>query len=88
MGGGLGVWYAFVLGSLGGCPEQCERIPAAPASESALSRAWLRCLYTNTRSVGDKQEELETCTCPLASHRRGGVAAVAGVLEGKAVGFS
>lgn len=89
--GGLCGWYASVLGGLGGCPEQCERIAAAPASESALSRAWLRCLCTNTSSMGNKQEELETCmgVIPLASRSRGGVAALAGVREWKAVvGFS
>lgn len=79
-------WAAWV-----DAPSKCERIAAAPASESALSRAWLRCLYTNTSSMGNKQEELETCmgVIPLASRSRGGVAALAGVREWKAVvGFS
>lgn len=58
--GGLCVRYAFVLGSLGGCPKHCKRIPAAPVS---FSKGWLRCLYTNTHGMGNKQGELETCTC-------------------------
>lgn len=33
--------------------------------QSALSRAWLRYLYTNTHGMGNKQGELETCTCLL-----------------------
>ncbi|XP_062466520.1 uncharacterized protein LOC134159318 [Pezoporus occidentalis] len=43
------------------CLEQCRDIPAAPANEPASFGARLRCLYTNTRSMGNKQEELEMC---------------------------
>ncbi|GAB0203506.1 interleukin-6 receptor subunit beta [Grus japonensis] len=38
-------------------------IPATPATKSASSGAQLKCLYANTRSMGNKQEALETCTC-------------------------
>ncbi|GAB0185452.1 hypothetical protein GRJ2_001010500 [Grus japonensis] len=38
-----------------------KRIPATPANKSASLGAQLKCLYVNTRSVGNKQEELETC---------------------------
>ncbi|GAB0207775.1 macrophage immunometabolism regulator [Grus japonensis] len=37
-------------------------IPATPASKSASSGAQLKCLYANAHSMGNKQEELETCT--------------------------
>ncbi|GAB0180798.1 hypothetical protein GRJ2_000545100 [Grus japonensis] len=40
-----------------------KRIPATPASKSASSGAQLKCLYVNAWSMGDKQEELETCVC-------------------------
>ncbi|GAB0203195.1 hypothetical protein GRJ2_002785100 [Grus japonensis] len=40
-----------------------KRIPATPANKSASSGAQLKCLYVNTRSMGNKQEELETCVC-------------------------
>ncbi|GAB0188316.1 hypothetical protein GRJ2_001296900 [Grus japonensis] len=40
-----------------------KRIPATPANKSASSGAQLKCLYTNARSMGNKQEELETCVC-------------------------
>ncbi|GAB0203486.1 hypothetical protein GRJ2_002814200 [Grus japonensis] len=46
----------------GGC-SQIKRIPATPANKSASSGAQLKCLYVNTRSMGNKQEELETCVC-------------------------
>ncbi|GAB0204840.1 hypothetical protein GRJ2_002949600 [Grus japonensis] len=38
-----------------------KRIPATPANKSASSGAQLKCLYVNTRSMGNKQEELEMC---------------------------
>ncbi|GAB0195784.1 hypothetical protein GRJ2_002043700 [Grus japonensis] len=41
--------------------EYIKRIPAAPANKSASSGTKLKCLYTNARSMGNKQEELETC---------------------------
>ncbi|GAB0185725.1 hypothetical protein GRJ2_001037800 [Grus japonensis] len=37
--------------------------PATPANKSTSSGAQLKCLYANTRSMGNKQEELETCAC-------------------------
>ncbi|GAB0207912.1 hypothetical protein GRJ2_003256900 [Grus japonensis] len=40
-----------------------KRIPPTPANKSASSGAQLKCLYANTRSTGNKQEELETCVC-------------------------
>ncbi|GAB0186117.1 hypothetical protein GRJ2_001077000 [Grus japonensis] len=43
-------------------PEvQQKGIPATPASKSASLRAQLKCLYANAHSMGNKQEELETC---------------------------
>ncbi|GAB0192581.1 hypothetical protein GRJ2_003481800 [Grus japonensis] len=41
--------------------EYIKRIPAAPANKSASSGTKLKCLYANARSMGNKQEELETC---------------------------
>ncbi|GAB0185820.1 hypothetical protein GRJ2_001047300 [Grus japonensis] len=38
-----------------------KRIPATPANKSASSGAQLKCLYANAQSMGNKQEELETC---------------------------
>ncbi|GAB0200352.1 hypothetical protein GRJ2_002500600 [Grus japonensis] len=38
-----------------------KRIPATPANKSASLGAQLKCLYVNTRSMGNKQEELEMC---------------------------
>ncbi|GAB0175856.1 hypothetical protein GRJ2_000050800 [Grus japonensis] len=43
--------------------EYIKRVPATPANKSASSGAQLTCLYANTRSMGNKQEELETCVC-------------------------
>ncbi|GAB0175694.1 hypothetical protein GRJ2_000034600 [Grus japonensis] len=40
-----------------------KRIPATPANKSASLGAQLKCLYTNARSMGNKQEELEMCVC-------------------------
>ncbi|GAB0208750.1 hypothetical protein GRJ2_003340700 [Grus japonensis] len=40
-----------------------KRIPATPANKSASSGAQLKCLYANARSMGNKEEELETCVC-------------------------
>ncbi|GAB0199663.1 hypothetical protein GRJ2_002431700 [Grus japonensis] len=40
-----------------------KRIPATPANKSTSSGAQLKCLYANARSMGNKQEELETCVC-------------------------
>lgn len=59
----------------------------APNTEKAFQ------LYTNTHSMGSKQEELETCTCLHGCDITGitqsaGVAPVAGALEWKVVGFS
>ncbi|PKU49639.1 nipped-b-like protein [Limosa lapponica baueri] len=39
--------------------EQHEGNGAIPASKSAPLGTQLKCLYTNTRSMGNKQEELE-----------------------------
>jgi len=45
-------------------PEgQHKGTPATPASKSASSGAQLKCLYANTHSMGNKQEELEMCAC-------------------------
>ncbi|GAB0186642.1 hypothetical protein GRJ2_001129500 [Grus japonensis] len=41
--------------------EYIKGIPATPANKSASSGAQLKCLYTNTWSMGNKQEELDTC---------------------------
>ncbi|KAK4829098.1 hypothetical protein QYF61_002049 [Mycteria americana] len=43
--------------------EQHKGILATPAKKSASLGAQLRCLYANARSMGNKQEELETCAC-------------------------
>ncbi|GAB0186348.1 mitochondrial enolase superfamily member 1 [Grus japonensis] len=40
-----------------------KRIPATPANKSASLGAQLKCLYANARSMGNKQEDLETCVC-------------------------
>ncbi|GAB0182398.1 hypothetical protein GRJ2_000705100 [Grus japonensis] len=40
-----------------------KRIPATPANKSASSGAQLKCLYANAWSMGNEQEELETCVC-------------------------
>ncbi|GAB0182153.1 hypothetical protein GRJ2_000680600 [Grus japonensis] len=43
-------------------PEvQHKGIPATPPSNSASLGAQLKCLYANARTMGNKQEELETC---------------------------
>ncbi|GAB0199646.1 hypothetical protein GRJ2_002430000 [Grus japonensis] len=43
--------------------EYIKRIPATPANKSASSGAQPKCLYANAWSMGNKQEELETCVC-------------------------
>ena len=43
--------------------EKHKGIPATPASKSASSGAQLKCLCANVCSMGNKQEELEVCTC-------------------------
>jgi len=43
-------------------PQEPKGTPATPASKSAPSRAQLNCHQANTCSMGNKQEELETCT--------------------------
>ncbi|GAB0209472.1 hypothetical protein GRJ2_003414300 [Grus japonensis] len=42
--------------------KSLKGIPATPASQSASLGAQLKCLYANACSMGNKQEELETCT--------------------------
>ncbi|PKU48831.1 hypothetical protein llap_903 [Limosa lapponica baueri] len=42
---------------------QHKGLPVIPASKSASLGAQLKCLYANPRSMGNKQEELETCAC-------------------------
>ena len=64
--------YQFDARASNRCPEPGEgtqvsrRAPeeqhkGTPASKTASSGAQLQCLYANTRSMGNKQEELETC---------------------------
>ncbi|PKU39216.1 hypothetical protein llap_10481 [Limosa lapponica baueri] len=43
--------------------EQHEGKGAIPASKSAPLGTQLKCLYTNVRSMGNKQEKLETYAC-------------------------
>lgn len=80
------------LDACNGRPEQWKSIPDTSASESTLFRAQLRCLYTNTCSMENKQKELEMYTHTyvdiwLASCGHGWVDPTTGALKLKVLGF-